>query len=584
MLWQRRKYFLKVYGMFRKLIDVAAKREEADLILKNLQIVNVFSGDIQKGDIAVSCGRIAAIGDYDNSRNIIDCNGAYAMPGFIDSHVHIESSHLTPAEFAKAVVARGTTTVIADPHEIANVCGINGIKYIYDESKNTPLDVFLMFPSCVPATPFETSGAQLTSKDFKKYLNSGMFLGVGELMNYPGVINADEETLKKVEYAKKYGKIIDGHISNTGGEALNAYMAAGIATNHECVDAGEMRKMLALGMYIQIREGSATKNLKQLAAGITPKNISRFLLCTDDKTPADILEYGHIDHNIRMLAECGIDFIDAVKMATINAAICYGLKDRGAIAPGYIADIVIASDIKELNVTSVYKKGELVAKDKQSLFNTGRNIPKSVLNTVKAGDVTAEKLQIMLGGDTAKVIKLIEDSIITESVTRKVPVKDGCFAVEGSGLNKLAVVERHKKSGNIGLGILEGYGVKGGAVALTVAHDSHNIIAAGDNDQDIITAIRELEICGGGITLSAGGKIIYTLPLPVAGLLSDKSAEEFSQAYSKIAKLASGMGVNKNIEPFMSLSFLSLAVLPHLKVTDKGLFDVDKFQFTSHDA
>lgn len=570
--------------MLKRIIDVAAKRENADLILKNVVIVNVFSGRLQKGDIAVCDGYIAGIGSYDNSQNIIDCQGKYALPGFIDSHVHIESSHLSPVEFAKAVLPCGTTTVIADPHEIANVCGIDGIKYIYDECSKTPLDAYIMFPSCVPSTPFETSGAVLSSKHFEKYLNNSMFFGVGELMNYPGVISADEEVLKKIQLALSYGKIIDGHATELSEEHLNAYIAAGISTNHECTDTVQMQSMLDRGMYIQIREGSATKNLKELAKGITAENISRCLFCTDDKTPAEIFQNGHIDNNIRIAAKCGIDFISAVKMATINAANCYGLKNKGAIAPGYIADILIADDIENLNISQVYKSGVIVAKDKKPLFCAEQSIPKTVINTVRLGNISADKLQIKLNSDSAKVIKLIEKSIITESVVRSVPVKDGCFWADGSGFNKLVVAERHKKSGNIGLGILEGYGIKGGAVAITVAHDSHNIIAAGDNDEDLLFAIKELELCGGGITVCAGGKILYSLPLPIAGLLSDKNAADFIKAYSKITEIAFNLGVNKKIEPFMTLSFLSLAVLPHLKVTDKGLFDVDKFQFTTHDA
>jgi adenine deaminase len=570
--------------MLKRIIDVATKRENADLILKNVVIVNVFSGKLQKGDIAVCGGFIAGIGSYDNSQNIVDCQGKYALPGFIDSHVHIESSHLSPVEFAKAVLPCGTTTVIADPHEIANVCGIEGIKYIYDECKKTPLDAYIMFPSCVPATPFETSGAVLSSKHFKKYLNNPMFLGVGELMNYPGVIGADDEVLKKIEIGKDYGKIIDGHASELSEEQLNAYIAAGISTNHECTDSEQMQKMLDRGMHIQIREGSATKNLRELAKGISKENISRCLFCTDDKTPAEIFQNGHIDNNIRIAVECGIDFISAVKMATINAANCYGLKNKGAIAPGYIADILIADSIENLNITEVYKSGVIVAKDKKPLFCAEQNIPKTVINTIRLGEINSDKLQIKLNNGSAKVIKLIEKSIITESVIRSVPVKEGCFVVNDSGFNKLVVAERHKKSGNIGLGILEGYGIKGGAVATTVAHDSHNIIAAGDNDEDLLCAIKELELCGGGIAVCSAGKILYSLPLPIAGLLSDKSAADFIKAYSKITEIAFNLGVNKNIEPFMSLSFLSLAVLPHLKVTDKGLFDVDKFQFTAHDA
>lgn len=569
--------------MLKKLIDVAAKREKADLILKNLNIINVLSGNIEKGDIAIFNGVIAAIGNYDNSDNITDCNGQYAMSGFIDAHVHIESTHLTPAEFAKTVVPCGTTTVIADPHEIANVCGIEGIKYIYDQSKNLPLDVKIMFPSCVPATPFETSGAVLDSCDMQKYLGSKMFFGVGEFMNYPGVINADSEVLNKLKIAKSFNKIIDGHASDVTGDNLNAYLAAGILTDHECTNVSEMQEKISKGMYILIREGSATKNLEELVKGVTPYNFKRCLMCTDDKTPYDLLTYGHIDHNIRLAVKCGIPIVWAVAMATINAAECYNLKGKGALSAGYIADIVLCDDLESLNIAKVYKNGKLAAEDKKPLFDVKPKIPKTVLNTVKIDVIDINKFKIKIKSENAKVIKIIEKSIITDSVVRKVKVVNSEF-VPDNNLLKIAVVERHKNTGNVGLGIIEGFGLKGGAIALTVAHDSHNIIAIGDNDADMLTAVNELKKCGGGITVVSSQKIIKTLPLEIAGLISGKTAQDFEKEYSKLLQTAYDMGVNKNIEPFMTLSFMSLSVIPHLKVTDFGLFDVDSFCFTGIDA
>lgn len=569
--------------MLKDLIAVAAKRQKADLILKNCNIVNVFSGGIENGDIAIYKGLIAGIGRYDDADSVVDCGGKYAMPGFIDSHVHIESTHLTPSQFAKAVVPHGTTTVIADPHEIANVCGIEGIRYIYEESKKLPLDIKIMFPSCVPATPFETSGAVLSSKEMEEHIGGGMFHGVGELMNFPGVIIADDEVLKKVEIGKNNDKIIDGHAPGVYGEQLNAYLAAGIKSDHECTTKEEMLEKLSKGMYIQVREGSATQNLAELVKGITPYNMRRCVLCTDDKTPFDLESKGHIDHNIRLAAANGIPFVSAVCMATLNAAEAYGLKGKGAIAPGYIADIVIANDIENLSVAEVYKGGKLAAKDSKPLFEAKDKAPASVLGTVKLKDISPDKLKIKLKTNKAKVIKIVEKNIVTESVVREVGVKDGCFSPSGD-LLKLAVVERHKGTGNVGLGIIEGFGLKGGAIATSVAHDSHNLIAVGDNDGDILASIKELERAGGGITVCSGGKILKTLPLEIAGLLSTLTASEFSKLYFELQDIAYKMGVKKDIEPFMTLSFMSLSVIPHLKVTDFGLFDVDKFAFTEIDA
>ncbi|NLK17141.1 MAG: adenine deaminase [Clostridiales bacterium] len=567
--------------MLKELISVAAGRKKADLVLKNCRIVNVFTGEIEEGDIAVYGGHIAGVGNYNGAETVIDCGGRYAMPGFIDAHVHIESTHLSPAQFARTVVPRGTTTVIADPHEIANVCGIEGIRYIYEESKKLPLDVRIMFPSCVPATPFETSGAALSSAEMEEHLLSGIFHGVGEMMNFPGVIFCDDEVLKKIELTRREGRVIDGHAPGLSGERLNAYLAAGIKTDHECTSKEEMLEKLSKGMYVLIREGSATQNLEELIKSVTPYNMRRCLLCTDDKTPHDLEAKGHLDHSIRLAAKYGIPFASAVCMATLNAAEAYGLKDRGAIAPGYLADIVIADSA--LTVERVYKNGRLVAEGGMPLFETGSCPPKSVLGTVRIKDISIDKLKIRLKGNRAKVIKIIEKSIVTDSVVREVSVKDGCF-VPGGDLLKLAVVERHKGTGNVGMGILEGFGLKGGAIATSVAHDSHNLIVVGDDDGDMLLAIRELERVGGGITLCSGGKVLKTLSLEIGGLLSTLPAGQFSKRYSELQETAYRMGVSYGIEPFMTLSFMSLSVIPHLKVTDLGLFDVDKFAFTEIDA
>ena len=569
--------------MLKKLIAVAKGVEKAHLILKNLNIVNVFSGNIKKGDIAIYDGFIAGIGNYDNSDNIIDCHNKLAMPGFIDSHVHIESTHLTPSEFAKAVIPCGTTTVIADPHEIANVCGIDGIKYIYNESKKLPLDILIMFPSCVPATPFETSGATLSSVDMDKYLNSEMFFGVGEFMNYPGVINADNEVIKKIECAIKYNKIVDGHSAGVSGKDLNAYIASGIKTDHECTTVEEMLEKIDKGMYVQIREGSATRNLETLIKGVNNYNYKRCLMCTDDKTPFDLITKGHIDNNIRLAVKNGLPIMQAVAMATINAAECYGLKNTGALSMGYYADIVICDDIENLNICQVYKKGLLVAKNKQPLFNCTPDVPKNVLNTINTKKVNADNFKFNLKSDKVKVIKLIEKNVVTEKVIKKVDVCKGDF-IPNKNLSKIAVVERHKNSGNIGLGILEGYNIQNGAVAITVAHDSHNIIVVGDNNIDMAVAVNGVISCDGGIAIASENKLLKTLPLEIAGLITTKTAKQFSDDYFEICEIAEKLEINKNIEPFMSLSFMSLSVIPHIKLTDKGLFDVDIFGFTDLEA
>lgn len=559
------------------LIDTASGREKADLVLKNCNIVNVFTQEIVKGDIAVKDGKIAGIGSYEGNEEI-DIKGCYAVPGLIDSHVHIESTMVTPGQFARAVVPRGTTTVIADPHEIANVCGLDGIKYMLEESENLPLNVYIMFPSCVPATPFENSGAKLEAEDIRKLVNNKRALGLGEMMNYQGVISASGSIIEKLQVAE--GKVIDGHAPRVHGKDLNAYAAAGIKTEHECTSIKEMVEKLRLGFYIQVREGSAARDLEALVKGINSENMRRCMFCTDDRQLEDIITDGHIDNNVRLAIKNGINPIAAITIATLNAAECYGLDKLGAIAPGYTADIVIVEDLEGFTIQRVFKGGRLVAEKGELTVPLKECRASNLTNSVKITKKSSEMFRIKLKSNIANVIRVQPGSLITTKVQRIVETQDGCFkTTDGIDIVKLAVIERHKGTGNIGLGLLENLNIKNMAIASTIAHDSHNLIVAGDNDIDMLTAVEELEEKGGGITICSGGKVVRTLSLPVAGLLSNRPFEEVDRELKEMLKTAYKMGVNKKVDPFMILSFLALPVIPGIRLTDKGLFDVEKFSF-----
>lgn len=561
-------------------IDCSLKNKKSELVLKNVNIVNVFSHEIITGDVAIDNGMIVGIGEYEGVKNI-DLTGKYITPGFIDPHVHIESSMVSPLEFAKAIVPMGTTTIITDPHEIANVCGLKGIDYILNSSEDIPLGIYMMLPSCVPATDFENSGARLEAKDLEKYINNERVLGIGEMMNYPGVINQDKVVVDKLNLAKKHDKYIDGHIPNISNEGLNAYIASGIVTDHECSNVEEMLEKLRLGMYIMIREGSAAKNLETLIKGVNKNNYQRCLFCTDDKHPQDILENGHIDNNIRLAIKNNINPINAIQMATINVANCYNLKNIGAIAPGYIADIVVVDNLEEFNILEVYKKGNLVGKDRRSLFTLEEMDNSNVSNTVNISKLTEEDLKITIENNTANVIGLLSHNLVTEKLTRNVDTENNIFKFnKDKDILKLVVIERHSDKKSIGLGLVENFKLKNGAIASTVAHDSHNIIVVGDNDKDIINAVNEIKRIGGGITISSNNVIMDSLSLPIAGLMSDKDIHYVSDKLDEMLKIAyEKLNVNKDIEPFMTLAFLALPVIPHIKLTDRGLFDVDEFKF-----
>ncbi len=565
----------------KHLIDVASKRKKAELLLKNCRIISVFSNEIIEGNLAIDSGKIIGIGDYEGL-NEIDLNGKYLSPGLIDSHVHIESSMISPGQFARAVVPKGTTSVIADPHEIANVCGLEGIKFMIKSSEDLPLNVYYMLPSCVPATPFENSGAILEAGELKELIGNPMVLGLGEMMNYPGVIQGDSKIVDKLKLAQDNNKIVDGHSPNIGGEELNAYIIGGIKTDHECSTVDEMQDRLRKGMYISIREGSAAKNLEALIEGITPENERRCLFCTDDRNPEDIIETGHIDNNVRTAMKNGINPITAIKMATINVCECYGIKNLGAIAPGYDADLIIVNNLEDFNVLEVIKNGKFVAKDGEPLFDVKKENITKVSGTVNFKKIYEKDLKIKLTSNHANVMRLLPHSLLTEKVIREVEIDSkGYFKFNSDkDLLKLAVIERHHATGNIGFSLVENFNLKGGAIASTVSNDSHNILVIGDSDHDMHVAVKEIEKIQGGLVVVSKGKVLKKLELPIAGLMSDKPIEAVKEILGEMLKIAyDRLGVNRDLDPFMTLAFLALPVIPEIKVTDKGLFDVVNFKF-----
>lgn len=569
--------------MLKDRIDAAAKRRKADLVLKNGEFVNVFTGRIEKADVAICDGRIVGIGNYDGETEI-DISGKIALPGFIDGHVHIESSQLSPEEFAKLILPRGTTTIIADPHEITNVCGMDGVDYIVKASKNVPLDVNVQLPSCVPATPVETSGAVLDGESIKENIIKDDIFGLGEFMNYPGVQFCDEDVLKKLSAAAEAGKIIDGHAPAVTGDMLNTYLCGGVSTDHECITQDEIEEKISRGVYCHLRHGSSTRNLVSNSKAVNADNMRRFLMCSDDRHATDLKHKGHLDDALRVAVKGGLNPIWAVTIATLNNAECYGLKWKGAIAPNYIADIAVVDNLSDFNVKYVIKDGKLVAEDGKALFDTSkRYLPDNVLNTVKLKEMHADDFKLTLKGKKAHVMQIVPDNVATLNVVREINSVNGDIDVKGTDFLKLAVVERHHYTGNIGLGILEGYGFKGGALGITIAHDSHNVILLGDNNEDMAAAANHLAKIGGGMVIAHDG-ICESVTLDIGGLMSSKNEEELEKASMYLEQKAYSMGVNKGLEAFMSLAFLSLAVIPELKLTDKGLFDVTAFKLIDINA
>ncbi|MGN0805474.1 MAG: adenine deaminase [Candidatus Coproplasma sp.] len=571
--------------MLKSLIDAAICRTECDIVLKNAEYADVFSGEIKRGDIGIVGDKIVGIGVYCGKEEY-DVEGLTVLPGYIDAHVHIESSQLSPEEFASLIVPRGTTTIIADPHEITNVCGMAGAEYIAKASRNVPLDVKVQLPSCVPATPFETSGATLTGKDIRRHISDEYIYGLGEFMNFPGVIYADPDVLEKLQSAHDNGKIIDGHAPSLSGNELNAYLCGGITTDHECVSVEEIEEKISKGMYVHLRNGSSTRNIVSNSKAVTPANMRRFLMCTDDRHAADLKENGHIDDALRKVVAGGLDPVQAVTIATLNAAECYNLKFRGAIAPYYFADLVVVDGLKGFNAKYVFKDGKLVAKDGKPLFDTSkRYLPESVLNTVHVRELKAEDFILPLKGERANVMTILPGNVVTGCEVMDVKSKDGDVDIVGTDVLKMAVVERHKHTGNIGKGLLKGYGFKGGAMGITISHDSHNIILLGDDNASMAKAANELARIGGGMVIvDKNSGEVYSLALDIGGLMSSRDADSLQRDSKALIERAYSMGVDREQEAFMSLAFLSLAVIPHVKLLDTGLFDVDKFAFMDINA
>ncbi len=562
----------------KKRARLAAGEGRVELVLRGGKVVNVFNGKIEEKDIAIDGGKVIGLGSYVGEKEV-DLKGATVVPGFIDAHMHMESTLVTPEQMARILVPRGTTTVIADPHEIANVCGLEGIRYMIEAAEQTPLTGFFMLPSCVPATPFEHAGAVLKADDLAQMMTHPKVLGLGELMNYPGAISGDDDVMEKVHLFKD--KIIDGHGPELTGKALNAYVINGVQTEHECTTVAEMEERLGLGMYIAIREGSAARNLEALIRGVTPRNAHRCLFCTDDKHPEDILVEGHIDFNVRKAIALGLDPILAVQMATINTARCYGLKDIGAIAPGYDADFAVVSDLEALNIQAVYKKGVKVAEGGTAYFDVAPVATGAVEKTVRCSKVRPEDFELKLAGDVVNVIGITPKSIVTQHVVRRVyQDAEGCFQSNPKiDVVKIAVVERHGKTGDIGIGLVENFNLKGGSIATSIAHDSHNLIVIGDNDADMALAVNRLIDMDGGIVVTSQGEVRAELALKIGGLMSDAPMEEVSSALKVLRREAhETLGIPKTLEPFMTLSFLALPVIPELKITDQGYFDVTRFE------
>lgn len=572
--------------MLRKLIQTASGEIPADTVIKNCKVLDVFSGKFTEGDIALCGGQIAGVGKY-HGETEIDAQGRYAVPGFIDSHIHIESSYLCPEELGRLLVPHGGTTIIADPHEIVNVCGIKGLDYMMEAAKNTALDIQYMLPSCVPATPFENAGATVEAPQMEEPIKREKILGLGEFMNFPGVLSADDAVLDKLLLAKKEGKLIDGHSPGLSGLALNGYAAARIQGDHECATVEDMQERIACGMYVLLRQGSACHDLRTLLKGVTPENSRRCLLCSDDRQPKTILQEGHLDNHLQICVEEGLDAVTALRMATLNAAECFRLYDRGAIAPGYRADIVLLDDLTKFHVDRVWVKGVLTAENGTYLPDVTRHDISSVMGSVHLKDFSKEKFRMHLKRNHVNVIEIMPGGVVTKKATAEIALDEqGEFVWSRDvDLVKVAVVERHKGTGNVACGFLKGYGIKEGAIALSVAHDSHNIIVVGVNDDEMESAVKYLEEQSGGIVLVKDGKVVERMPMPIAGLMSDQSCEWVAEKLAALHEAAyTQLGIDNTVEPVMTLCFMSLAVIPEIKLTDMGLFDVTSFSFIPVEA
>lgn len=560
----------------RASIRNAASRNAA-FVIKNANIVNVFTGEIERGDVAMRDGIILGIGTY-SGREEFDAEGRYLCPGLIDSHVHIESSMAHPSRFASLILQQGTTAIIADPHEIANVCGTDGIQYMLDQTEWLPLSVFMMLPSCVPCTAFETSGAKLTAKDMEQFLEHPRVLGLGEVMDYVAAVSGEGEMLDKLELC--HGRPIDGHAPLLTGDLLNAYCVAGPRTDHECSSYEEVLEKLRKGMRIHLRLGSACRGIETIFRQIADNGLPtrRMQFCTDDKHLENIRDEGHINYILRRAVANGIDPIEAVQMGTINAAEAYGLIGYGAVAPGYRADLVLFDNLTDFRPQLVVTGGQV--------FHPEADLPvkpdPKIYNSVHLAPRKPDVLRLPVEGPMP-VIQTVDGELLTRLVWEEVPVRDGAFCA-GNGLVKLAVLERHHASSRVGLGILRGLPLRAGAMATTVGHDSHNLIVAGDNDADMLAAIDALEECGGGYVVVSEGRVLAKLALPVAGLMSDAPLEEILRHQQALLRAAAQLGISNTSDPFITLSFVALPVIPDVRLTDMGMFDVTNMQFINRPA
>lgn len=555
------------------LIQTALGETRPDLVLQNGKVINVFTGEIVSADIAITRGVISGVGKYSGKSNV-DLDGKYVAPGFINAHCHVESSMVTPPAYCIEELKWGVTTVITDPHEITNVAGGEGVQFMLDSSEDLPINYYVQLPSCVPATPFEHAGAAFTADKMAPFLSHPRVLGLGEMMNYPGVSGCDPEVMAKLELFD--GRVVDGHAPGITGNALQAYAAAGIHTDHESVTYGEALEKLRAGMAVLVREGSASKNLRDILSGVIANGIDtmNMAFCTDDKHLSDIRREGTILHNIKLAIELGMRPVAAIQMATINAARIYGLRDVGAVAPGYRADLVILNDLKALSVDEVYKDGK--AYTEHATPRKGVTAGAGILHTVNLAPL--EKTSFALPDrEEYPVIQIIPGQISTKKSS--VSAQDVEEQIASGALRKIAVVERHHATGMIGVGLISGYGLTHGAVATTVAHDSHNLIVVGDNDADMAAAARELARVQGGYTIVADGDVKGTLALPVCGLMSSDSAQTLIGDLDKMIETARQAGVREGIDPFITLSFMALPVIPEIRITDMGVFDVTKFEF-----
>jgi len=570
----------------KRLINTAAGRTPADLVIKNCKVVDVYNASIIIGDIAVTGGFIAGVGSYEGEQ-VLDAGGKYAAPSFIDSHIHIESSFVSPEELGRLLVPCGTSTIIADPHEIVNVAGIQGMDYMLRASERTALDIKYMLPSCVPATPFEHAGADINAAAMTAPLKDERILGLGEFMNYVGVTGADDEILDKLMTAYAEGKLIDGHSPGLSGSLLNAYAAARIRTDHECRTVEEMLDRLSRGMYVLLRQGSACHDLVPLLKGLTTQNSRRCLLCSDDRQPRTIFEQGHLDDHLRICVREGVDPITAIQMASLNTAECFCLEDRGAIAPGLRADITLMEDLTGFQVTDVFLAGVPSAKNGNYLPAVTREDITPVKGHFHVKDFSMEKLSLKLKTPRAHVIDILPGGVVTGKGIAEVAMDaGGQFQYDQAlPIAKVAVVERHQETGNVAVALLRNYGIKSGAIALSIAHDSHNIITVGTNDADMAFAVEQLLAQNGGVILVKDQKVLESMPLPIGGIMSDQSGRWVEEKLTAIHNTAfHELGISSDVEPVMTLCFMSLPVIPELKLTDMGLFDVTQFQFIPVDA